>query len=288
MSGEHLPLPPTLAPALSAATMAAPSAVPRPQRRSAHGNRSESGSCIAALFILVMLLIVAKDTQANELHVLTTDDMQKAVAPLTQQFAPDTQRQVSYSTLQAVPIEQQLDSIREADIVLGLTPTQLETLAQSGVIASNSILPLTRGQLAYWQPSSHRPGKRDLYQAASLSIPLPDKDPYGNAAKQALTLFNLWPFPRRVFQSFAADGAFTLVASGSTSSGLVSLTALKTRRTDPRTFWVVPETLYSPIILAGAQTVNTSQPALATAFLSWLNSDSIQHQLKNVGYLPVR
>ena len=125
---------------------------------------------------------------------------------------------------------------------------------------------------------------------ASLAIANPAHAPYGRAAVAALTAMKLYDTlkPKLVIAENIAQTA-QFVESGNAQLGLISLTSATTpHMQDIGSFVRIPPDTYLPIRQCAVVMKNSSHRGDAHAFLDWLRSPAIQHNLTQFGLDPVQ
>lgn len=143
--------------------------------------------------------------------------------------------------------------------------------------------PYALGELVLWQPQGPLPPRQRLLkqQFRYLSIANPHTAPYGRAARQVLVQLKLWPTVRtRVVRGENVGQAFNYVRSGAAQLGFVARAqVVRMNQDDDAHRWLVPQSLYDPVIQAAVVIRRSRQQAAAQDFLAFVLHDPAARRL---------
>lgn len=119
-----------------------------------------------------------------------------------------------------------------------------------------------------------------------LALANPKVAPYGAAAMQALKALGLADaVAPKIVQGDNITQAFQFVASGNAELGFVALSQVAAPdKPAPGSWWVLPESLYTPIRQDATLLKPGEGKAAATALLAYLRSDAARAVIRAYGY----
>jgi molybdate transport system substrate-binding protein len=154
---------------------------------------------------------------------------------------------------------------------LGLADS-LFTYAIGKVVLFSTTLDLSNGETAL------RDGKFQKIAIANPSIA-----PYGAAAMEVLKSLDLdATLAAKIVQGNNITQTFQFVETGNAELGFVALSQVSGR--DPKSMWIVPQSLYSPIRQDAVLLNEGSQNPAAQAFISLLKSQDAIRIIEKFGY----
>ena len=136
------------------------------------------------------------------------------------------------------------------------------------------------GRLAFWKPGARVDETSLAKHAGAIAIANPRHAPYGVAAQEQLDAFEKGHY--RIVKGNNVAQAFTFVATGNVSAGLVALSQLRLLEKNSQSYWVVPRHKHKPIrqqlvVMEGAD-------ALADDFVNYLGFSSARAIIAEAGY----
>ncbi|NNE70653.1 MAG: molybdate ABC transporter substrate-binding protein [Rhodothermales bacterium] len=175
------------------------------------------------------------------------------------------------------------------DVLLSADTLRPHLLVERGVVERGETWVYAVGRLVAWVPrvpvhvlsdaSALGPlSAEDVLRGAAgrIAIANPDLAPYGRAATQVLD--RLGSGMQRV-RGENASQAFQFVSAGSVEAGLVAFSQVRDEARGQ--VWVIPDSLYDPIVQGGA--VLSDHPA-AEAFRRFLDAPRQRSVLERAGY----
>lgn len=180
------------------------------------------------------------------------------------------------------------------DIFLSADSTRPQQLIQENKALSASLFTYAIGQLSLW--SSHT----DLIQSTEtvdaifkqitlketrLAIANPNTAPYGKAAKEVLSALALWPsYQPNLVIGLNINQTFQQVRSGAAHYGIIATSQLKLNKINNAI--QIPQRFYTPIKQQGVILTRSKQRLFAEHFMNFLQSEDVQKQFIQYGYLP--
>jgi molybdate transport system substrate-binding protein len=177
------------------------------------------------------------------------------------------------------------------DILLAADQLSAAKLADSKLAIANSRRTYATGKLVLWSRDPERivgDGRETLRRAdfRRLALANPDLAPYGVAARETLRALGLFDVLRkRLVMGENIGQAYALVATGNAEVGLIAMSQSKSTPAALRgSFWVVPESLYTPIRQDVVLLARARQNPAAIAFLEYLESKAAHELIRESGY----
>jgi molybdate transport system substrate-binding protein len=260
-------------------------------------NPRRSTPLLLLCLLLVPLISQAQSIQPapREIHVFAADDLQPLLPALAEAFTHATGIQliVRYDT--SATLATQLLADDPADLFLADDFSVAEKIVAAGLADSPTPIPYARGTLVLWtlkdsplQPLTQNTLRDPRVQ--SLAIADPDHIPYGRAAVSAITAMKLYDQlkPHIVLVADTTQAA-QLVESGKAQLCFISLSAASTPHARQLgSFIRMQPSVYPEIRLCAVVMTRSTHRDDAHAFLDWLRSTPIQHNLLNLGLDPLQ
>ncbi|MBT3308379.1 MAG: molybdate ABC transporter substrate-binding protein [Gammaproteobacteria bacterium] len=221
--------------------------------------------------------------QASEIRVAVASNFITAATALGQQFEADSGHKVKFSVGSTGKHYAQIHHGAPFDLFFAADSLRPQRLEEEGVARLGSRFTYALGQLVLWSP------KADLIDDQGsvltqggfryLAVANPKLAPYGKAAEQLLEKRKLIGKLRgRMVRGENVGQTFHFVKSGNAELGLVAYSQAKQQT---GSFWLVPQSLYSPI---EQQAVQLSEHPVASAFIDFVRSDVGLEIIRSYGY----
>ena len=246
-----------------------------------------------ALAFFVALPLCAQAPK-REVRVLAAADMQPVMPALAEAFEHATGIHIISSFASSSTLATQILNGAPADLFLSADFSFAERIVAAKMADTSAPIPYARGALVLFarkdspfQPLTQNTLRDPRIQSLAIADPL--HAPYGLAAQSLITALRLEKElkPHLVIAENIAQTA-QFVESGNAQLGLVSLTvASSDHMKDVGSFIRMPA-LYPTIQQCAVVLNNSPHRSDAHAFLDWLRSPSIQHNLSNYGLGPLR
>ncbi|QPG06773.1 molybdate ABC transporter substrate-binding protein [Salinimonas marina] len=177
------------------------------------------------------------------------------------------------------------------DVFLSADARRPRQLVAQQQAHADSLHSYARGQLVYLTrgpaPRTTSQLSRQLRQSDSrLAMANPRLAPYGLAAKQTLQALQLWEGQKLV--PVLGKNVLQAVQYFRLNTVAHALVAASQQPQGEYQQFVVPASLYKPIIQQLVIPVSATEPGSARKFIGFLLSDAVQRQLTQWGYLCVR
>ncbi len=249
---------------------------------------------LTALLPLVAPAPLHAQTAPREVHVLAAADLQPILPHLAEAFEHATGIKLIASFGSSATLATQILNGDPADLFLAADFSYPEKIVAANLADTPEPIPYARGTLVLFarkdspfQPLDQNTLRNPHIERLAIADPL--HAPYGLAAERAITALKLYDQlkPHLVIAENVAQTA-QFVESGNAQLGLISLTSASTEhmrelgsfiRMQPGTY---PEIRQCAVVMK-----NPSHRADAHAFLDWLRSPEIQHNLAQFGLDPV-
>jgi molybdate transport system substrate-binding protein len=252
---------------------------------------------MAAFTALLVCLLAALPCRAQaaprEVHVLAASDLQPVMPLLADAFqhASGITLIVSYGS--SSTLTTQILNGDPADLFLAADFSFPEKVVAAGLADTREPIGYARGSLVLWarKDSPFQPLTQNTLREGhfiSLAIANPEHAPYGRAAVAALRWMKVYESlkPHLVVAENVAQAA-QFVESGNAQLGLISLTAASSERfKQTGSYILMPPSTYLPIRQCAVVMKNSKHRPDAHAFLDWLRSRPIQHNLPQYGLAP--
>ena len=155
-----------------------------------------------------------------------------------------------------------------------------------GFAEQDSLFTYAIGRLVLFSGSLDLSNGADVLRAGEfdkIAIANPVTAPYGAAAVQVMKSLGLFErLSPRFVQGNDIAQTFQFVQTGNAEIGFVARS--QTRQKDPRSVWIVPENLYSPIRQDAVLLKRAASKEAARAFLAFLRSAPAIEIIRKYGY----
>jgi molybdate transport system substrate-binding protein len=172
------------------------------------------------------------------------------------------------------------------DILLSADDARPKKLVEEGLGVADSRFTYAVGKLVLWSQSAELvKGEQTLASGsfAKLAIANPAAAPYGAAAIETLKALKLYDALRvKIVEGESISQAFQFVDTGNAELGFVALSQLAKVSSGSR--WMVPQTLYSPILQDAVFLKKGAANEAATAFLAFLKGPEARAIIEKYGY----
>ncbi len=239
-------------------------------------------------FILGLILSACVPLPSAEPVTLTVSaaaNVQPAFEEIATAFTAQTGMPVSFNFGATGALAQQIAAGAPVDLFAAANTADVEALAASGHIASDTITPYAIGRLVlYSNTGADVTRVEDLTQLAvkRIAIANPSRAPYGVAAREAMGAAGvLDAVGDRLVMGENVGQAFQYAETGNVDVAFVplSLTIGKAGVVHP-----VPQALYRPIVQALGVVSNSANRTAAQSFAEFVTGPAGQEILLRYGY----
>ena len=240
--------------------------------------------------LALLLALVSNNVGADEVRVAVAANFTKAIKQIAPLYEKKTGNKLVASFGSTGQLYTQIKNGAPFDAFLAADEKRPKKLIAEDAAVADSYFVYARGRLALW---SSTPGYVDDKGAVlktgdfkKIAIANPKAAPYGEAAIETLTALKLLDTLQSklvIGENISQTQQF--VASGSVPLGFVALAQVKSLPADGRgSWWVVPETMHTPIAQGAVLLKKTDHAATAKNFLAFLKSPEAVTIIRELGY----
>ena len=246
-----------------------------------------------ALALRVALLFVAVSAagaHAADAQVAVAANFAGPASRLADQFAKGSAHRVLITSGSTGKFYAQITSGAPFDVLLSADDATPNRLEQQKLAVAGSRFTYAIGRLVLW---SARPALVDdrgeilrTGEFRRLAMANPRLAPYGAAARQAMEKLGVWSaLQGRLVQGENIAQTLQFVSSGNAELGFVALSQVKEGDKPVKgSYWLVPSSLYEPIMQDAVLLARGEQNAAALAFLEFLRSRAARAVIGAYGY----
>lgn len=178
------------------------------------------------------------------------------------------------------------------DVLLAADRHTPEALESEGLAAPGTRFTYATGKLVLWSADARRVDAHgDILRNRTLgkvAYANPQLAPYGAAALQVMESLQLTrALKPRLVQGESIGQTYTFVFSGNADVGFVALSqVLQAGRLRSGSAWMIPQSLYSPILQDAVVLQRGSGNAAAMALVQLLRSPQVRDLLRGYGFAP--
>src|ERR1700676_3257340 len=241
--------------------------------------RRRSVQFIRLLFAAV-LLPVALSAGAEQLNVAVAANFFGTLQKLAPKFEQASGNQLLLSSGSSGQFYTQIREGAPFDLLLSADTDRPRQLEADGLGVAGSRFTYATGTLVLWSPKAavvDRDGK--VLQSGSyrmIGIAEPRNAPYGAAARQVLTSLSLWDklnHDKKLAVGENINQAWQFASTGNVDMAFVALSQVSNGGVIAGSYWLPPQSLYSPLDQDAVILTRTSKRATAEALLAWLRKD---------------
>lgn len=242
------------------------------------------------LVIALALFVMAADCARANAEIVSAAVAANFTAPakeIAARFEAQTGAHVALSFAGSGQLYAQVAQGAPFDVLLSADSARAQKAIEDGLAIPGTQFTYAVGKLVLWSAAAGRVDPDgDVLKAgefAHLSIANPKTAPYGAAAIETLAALGVLDAitPKLVTGENIAQ-AFQFVVSGNAELGFVALSQVINEPGGSR--WLVPDTLYTPILQDAVLLKRGEQNAFARGFLSFLREPEAVEVIARYGY----
>ncbi len=243
---------------------------------------------IAAPWLLSLLASPAGAAEPRpELIVAAAADLAFAFREIGPAFERAHGAKVTFSLGSTGQLAQQIQQGAPMDVFFAANIAFVEDLRARGAVLADSMEVYAQGRLVL---ATHRgrPPLRSLKDLAGgdvrrVAIANPAHAPYGMAAREALEATGIWPQvqPKLVYGENIRQ-ALQFLQTGNVDAAILALSVADVPEVR---YTVIDASLHTPLLQAAAVTARARHPALARAFIRFVNGPQGRPIMKRFGFL---
>lgn len=247
--------------------------------------------CLLSLLLCSSLVYGKNDHNARTASIAVASNFSPVMRVLAEQFEQQTQHRLKLSYASSGKLYAQIKHGAPFDAFLSADQKKTLALLRENLAVNNSEFTYAIGRLALWSahPGFHSQHQNRLQsgQFSRLALANPKLAPYGEAALQTLSALELNKTTRKKWvQGENITQTYQFVATQNADLGFVSLSQLTNNpEIISASYWIIPETLYTPIKQDAVLLKTGENNAIAISFLAFLKSTSAQNIIESYGYL---
>ncbi len=251
---------------------------------------------VALIYVLIATSILSSTPAYSETCLIAVSaNFSATIKKLKQQFEAHTPHKLKVSTGSTGQLFSHVINGAPFDIFLSadsLRPSKLSALGYSA--ESKGVAPLinyAQGRLILWLPTPNSSVDEHTLRSPELkkiSLANPKTAPYGKAAQEVLGTLSI-PMkgpsaPKRIYGDSVTQ-SLLFVLSGNTQAGFIGLSQIRALPiADRGSMWLVPQSLYQPIIQQAILLKHGETNPAALAFMTFLSSQQAKDSITQMGY----
>lgn len=225
-------------------------------------------------------------THAENARIAVASNFYKPMKDIAVAFESSLPHKITLSSGSSGQFVAQIQNGAPFDVFLSADQARPAFLEESGAAVQGSRFTYAQGRLVLWAPhnASGKPPEKQLSSGNFNRIARADPKlaPYGMAAQEVQQSINPESLNRTVTGTNVSQ-AFQFVASGNADLGFIALSQLPAS-SPPDTVWIIPDTLYSPVLQDAVLLEKGKNNAAAHALMNFLRSESAANILRQYGY----
>jgi len=235
----------------------------------------------------LILFLPGLATGAPELRIAVAANFLDTMEVLAETYTRTTEQPVVLSSGSTGKLYAQILNGAPYDLFFSADTERPDLLKNSGFGTDSRRFDYAVGRLVMWSPSADNVGNAPPYISANainfVAIANPKLAPYGRAAKQTLEFLKIWDqLQGKLVRGENINQAYNFVRSGNADIGMVALSQLiRTQQIDVGSHWLIPESIYTPIVQAG---LVISDKDGAENFAAFIQSSPATRIIEQHGY----
>ncbi len=241
---------------------------------------------LAAFVGVVLALLSGASAQAGTTNVAVAANFTEPAKEIAGLFKAKTGHEALLSFGASGQFYTQITQDAPFQVFLSADDKRPKDAVAAGLAAADSRFTYAVGKLVLWSKSLDLAKAEDVLKASAfskLSIANPAGAPYGAAAVETLKALNLYDsLQPKIVQGNSIAQAFQFVDTGNAELGFVALSQLAKVTTGSR--WMVPQSLYKPILQDAVLLNKGADSAPSKAFLAFLKTPEARAIIEKYGY----
>ena len=240
----------------------------------------------------ILLAVLSSVSFAEKINIAAASDLKFAMDEIVTQFKkahPEDDVEVIYGS--SGKIFTQIQNQAPYDLYFSADISYPEKLEADGLTAGPT-KPYAYGRIVLWSPKTQLDATQlrleDLTRAniTRIAIANPKHAPYGKRAEEALRSKNLWDSvePKLVYGENIAQTA-QFVQTGNAQIGIIALSlALSDSLSKQGSYWLIPDTLHSPLKQGFVITKRAEANQAAKKFSNYMASAEARKIMVRYGF----
>jgi len=235
---------------------------------------------------VVVLCLAGANAFAAQTNVAVAANFTDAAKEIAAAFQKKTGHEAVLSFGSSGQFYTQITQDAPFQIFLSADNERPKKLVDDGLAVADSRFTYAIGKLVLWSKTPDLVKGEETLRTASfakLSICNPVAAPYGAAAVEAMKSLKVYDTLQPKFVEGAnITQAFQFVQTGNAEVGFIALSQLTGNDSGSR--WLVPQTLYSPILQDAVLLKKGASNEAATAFITFLKGPEARAIIEKYGY----
>lgn len=248
--------------------------------------KADRGHPMRRTTLAFFLIALALPARAGSLQAAVASNFAETARDLAASFKAATGHEAVLSFGASGALYQQIAQGAPFDVFLSADQDRPRQAEEAGLAVPSTRFTYALGSLALWSLDGRATLGDEALKGGSfrkIAIANPALAPYGAAAAEVLTAMKLQDrLKGRIEQGASVAEAFQLAAAGKADMAFVSLSQVIDRTDGGR--WLVPQTLYKPIMQDAALLRAGEANEAAKAFMAFLKSDDARLLIERRGY----
>lgn len=241
----------------------------------------------------IMLLSLSSAALAEKLTIAAAADLKFAMDEIISEYkltSPHDEIAVIYGS--SGKIFTQIQQNAPYDLYFSADITYPKRLAEEG-FTTGLVTPYAIGRIVLWAPNTKFDASKMTLQSlisndiVHIAMANPQHAPYGKRAEEALKSVGVWSMvePKLVFGENIAQAA-QFVQTGNAEVGIIALSlALSAPLTTQGNYWLIPETLHTPLEQGFVITKRAQNNPLAKRFSQFMTTSSVRKIMVKYGFV---
>ena len=233
---------------------------------------------------------MAGPVNAGEVNAAVAANFTEPMQMIVAQFQKDTGHMVKLSFGSTGKFYSQIKEGAPFDVLVAADVKNSKLLEDEGLGVNGSRFVYAEGKLVLW---SAKPGFVDDKGAVlskggynKIAYADPKLAPYGLAAKETLEKLNLWDAVQsKLVTGESITQTYQFAATGNADLAFVALSQItKEGKVKDGSYWMVPSTMYSPILQSAVLLSSAKDKEAAQALIAFLKGEKAKAVIRSFGY----
>lgn len=247
----------------------------------------------ARLFMLFVLWVSASPVWAGEVLVAVAANFTRVARELVPLFEVSSGHRVRMSYGSTGRLYAQIEQGAPYEVFLAADDERPALAVTRGLALAESRVTYAVGRLVLWSARDDRINDGIEYlrsaQFSRLALANPKTAPYGRAAQEVMEQLGVWQkLQPLLVRGDSIAQTFQFAVSENADAGFIALAQLNGWQGRERgaggSYWVVPDTLHSPIIQDAVLLKRGEHNEAAHAFMAFLGSEPVRQLIARHGY----
>lgn len=243
----------------------------------------------AFLFLIALCGLAWEYGEAGEVKIAVAANFAVPLGRISEAFSKETGHKLVVSSGATGKFYSQIREGAPFEILLSADQEHPKKLVAENLAVAGSQFTYAIGKLALWSSKDDFvDSKGEVLKSNSfkhLAIANPKLAPYGAAAQEVLENKGLWKSikPKLVYGENIAQ-THQFVSTGNAELGFVAFSQIQSAKGIKGSYWLIPQTLYTPIKQDAVLLAKGRSNPVAKQFLEFLKSKTAKSIISEFGY----